>query len=99
MRDGTCRFPGCDRRADASEIDHTVDWAAGGETGHDNLAHLCARHHHLKHEAGWRVVQRGGGVLEWRSPLGREYTTDPAEPMSVTRESERMPEREPHPPF
>ncbi|BDZ63744.1 HNH endonuclease signature motif containing protein [Agromyces mangrovi Wang et al. 2018] len=103
VRDGTCRFPGCDRRADASEIDHTRDWAAGGETAHDNLAHLCARHHHLIHEAGWRVVQRGGRVLEWRSPLGREYTTEPAEPMSPAREpgSEREcdTEREPEPPF
>ncbi len=97
VRDGTCRFPGRDRRADASEIDHTRDWAAGGETAHDNLAHLCARHHHLKHEAGWRVVQRGGGVLDWRSPLGREYTTDPVEPMSPACESGRVPEREPEP--
>ncbi|GLI28088.1 hypothetical protein ARHIZOSPH14_23300 [Agromyces rhizosphaerae] len=97
VRDGTCRFPGCDRRADASEIDHTLDWAAGGATAHDNLAHLCARHHHLKHEAGWRVVQRGGGVLDWRSPLGREYTTEPIEALSVARQ--REPEPEPDPPF
>ncbi|GLI26746.1 hypothetical protein ARHIZOSPH14_09880 [Agromyces rhizosphaerae] len=77
VRDGTCRFPGCTRAAARCEVDHTVDWAAGGETRHDNLAHLCARHHHLKHEGGWRVQPAPGGVLHWRSPTGREYSTEP----------------------
>ncbi|BDZ65162.1 HNH endonuclease signature motif containing protein [Agromyces mangrovi Wang et al. 2018] len=77
VRDGTCRFPGCTRTAAGCEVDHTVDWAAGGETRHDNLAHLCARHHHLKHEGGWRVEPAPGGVLRWRSPTGREYSTEP----------------------
>ncbi len=77
VRDGTCRFPGCTRSASGCEVDHTVDWAVGGETRHDNLAHLCARHHHLKHEGGWRVGPAPGGALRWRSPTGREYATEP----------------------
>lgn len=77
VRDGTCRFPGCSRAARRCEVDHTDDWQFGGETRHDNLAHLCKAHHNLKHHTGWTVAQRGGGVLEWTSPLGKTYLVDP----------------------
>ena len=77
VRDGTCRFPGCSRAARNCEIDHTKDWQFGHGTNHDNLAHLCPAHHHLKHQTGWTVKQIGGGVLEWTSPSGHTYTTEP----------------------
>jgi hypothetical protein len=77
LRDGTCRFPGCNRKARYTEIDHTVQRQAGGLTQYDNLACLCEKHHHLKDETVWKVVQLPGGVLEWTSPAGRVYTTDP----------------------
>ena len=81
VRDGTCRFPGCNRAARRSDIDHTLDWNDGERTAFDNLAHLCAAHHHLKHETSWSVHQAGGGTLEWRSPAGRRHLTHPAHPM------------------
>ena len=31
-RDLTCRFPGCDRRADVCDIDHTIAYEEGGPT-------------------------------------------------------------------
>jgi len=77
VRDGTCRFPGCSRAARSCEIDHTRDWQFGHGTNHDNLAHLCPAHHHLKHQTGWSVRQCGAGVLEWTSPSGHVYTTEP----------------------
>jgi hypothetical protein len=77
VRDGTCRFPGCNRRAGPCEIDHTQDWALGGTTNHDNLAHLCKKHHTIKGASNWRVVQLGGGRLRWTSPSGIPYDTDP----------------------
>ena len=77
VRDGTCRFPGCSRAARLCELDHTRDWQHGGETAHRNLAHLCAAHHHLKHQTQWRVEQVEGGVMKWTSPSGRSYTTEP----------------------
>jgi hypothetical protein len=87
LRDGTCRFPGCGRSARECEIDHTVAWAAGGGTSHDNLAALCPNHHHLKHETGWTARTRGGpgldragGSLEWTSPTGRTYSSEPDPP-------------------
>ncbi|WP_163620906.1 HNH endonuclease signature motif containing protein, partial [Microbacterium sp. B35-30] len=48
-RDEHCRFPGCRRPVRRCDIDHTIDHAHGGPTSHDNLAHLCRRHHVLKH--------------------------------------------------
>ena len=81
VRDGTCRFPGCSRGARRCDIDHTVDRQFGGPTNHDNLAHLCPAHHHLKHMTGWSVRQLGGGMLEWMSPSGHGYTTEPATQM------------------
>lgn len=76
-RDERCRFPGCRRRPSKSDIDHTVDRALGGETVDDNLAHLCRRHHTLKHATAWRVRQLGDGVLEWTSPTQRRYVDKP----------------------
>lgn len=77
-RDQHCRFPGCRVPAIRCDIDHTHDHAAGGPTATTNLAHLCRRHHSLKHATPWRVRQRRGGVLEWTSPLGRVYRDEPA---------------------
>jgi hypothetical protein len=92
-RDGTCRFPGCRRRASRCDLDHTVAWADGGRTSADNLAHLCRHHHLLKHRDGplgrWRVEHvaperlapelHDHGVLEWTSPAGQIHRTYPQE--------------------
>lgn len=77
VRDGTCRFPGCNRNAKHSDIDHTTAWEHDGETRTDNLAHLCPKHHKLKHETGWSVSQGADGILLWASPSGHRYTTEP----------------------
>ena len=81
VRDETCRFPGCNRAARRSDIDHTVDWHDDGRTAVDNLAHLCAPHHHLKHETSWSVRHIGEGSLEWRSPTGLTHLTHPVYPI------------------
>ncbi len=84
-RDGTCRFPGCRRRAEHCDLDHTVAWVEGGPTAAENLAHLCRHHHVLKHRqcplGRWQVRHRRPGipegVLEWTSPAGRVHVTYP----------------------
>lgn len=78
VRDGTCRFPGCRRRAMRCDIDHSTAWQHGGCTEVDNLEHLCRKHHRLKHELGWTVTHDGGGTVTWTSPTGRRYTTAPS---------------------
>ena len=81
-RDGTCRFPGCSKKAQRCDIDHTHEWHNGGTTAHNNLAHLCEEHHRLKTLTDWKVEQVGNGVLRWTSPTGRVYQTEPAEAMT-----------------
>lgn len=78
VRDEHCRFPGCRRPAPRCDVDHTHDAALGGDTQLDNLAHLCRRHHTLKHATDWKVRQIGGGILEWTSPTGFVYVDVPA---------------------
>ena len=79
LRDGTCRFVGCNRQAKYSDVDHTVAWQDGGETSATNLAHLCRGHHRMKHATGWQVEQPpgGNGELKWKSPIGHGYRTRP----------------------
>ncbi|TAJ49463.1 MAG: HNH endonuclease [Herbiconiux sp.] len=77
LDDETCRFPGCRRRADRCDLDHTQDWAKGGETSLANLAALCRRHHTLKHQGGWRVRSGESRALHWTSPAGALHTTRP----------------------
>ncbi|MDM7989738.1 HNH endonuclease signature motif containing protein [Arthrobacter sp. zg-Y877] len=76
-RDGTCRFPGCRVSTASSDIDHTVDWSRGGPTDHGNLEHLCRRHHRFKTLGYWKACQPTPGVIEWTSPTGRVYRTEP----------------------
>ena len=77
LRDGGCRFPGCEKRAIACDLDHTTAFEHGGCTDHDNLAHLCRHHHRLKHHTGWRMWQGADGVVRWRSPAGRWFELAP----------------------
>lgn len=95
VRDGSCRLPGCNRRAVGCEIDHTIDWDHDGRTAFDNLAHLCSLHHHLKHETSWSVVHRPDGVLEWTSPAGRTHVTRPANRVPHGVDSVGPPNRDP----
>ncbi|MCS5497298.1 DUF222 domain-containing protein [Cnuibacter physcomitrellae] len=77
IEDERCRFPGCNRRAIAADADHTTAWQDGGSTSSDNLAHLCRRHHRVKHATDWDVTQDPDRTLTWTSPLGRTTTTRP----------------------
>jgi hypothetical protein len=77
-RDRTCRFPGCGRRADLSQIDHALPWDDGGQTSPANLGALCLRHHQLKTFAGWQITDsKPDGSCVWISPQGRRYDHDP----------------------
>jgi hypothetical protein len=77
VRDEHCRFPGCRQPVRRCDVDHTHDAALGGDTHIDNLAHLCRRHHTLKHATDWQVRQLGAGSLEWTSPTGLVYIDVP----------------------
>lgn len=90
LRDKTCVFPWCNRRAAASDLDHTVpyDRSAGRDAPDDppqtrtsNLGALCRTHHRLKTDGqhrsdGWKVTQPQSGVFVWDSPHGHVFLRD-----------------------
>ena len=78
-RNARCTAPGCGRPAARCDLDHTVPWEQGGLTCECDLAPLCRRHHRCKQAEGWRLEQPEPGVLRWRTPSGRKYTTTPTE--------------------
>ena len=55
IRDGGCRWPGCDRPPGWTQAHHIVEWPDGGLTNLDNLVLLCLTHHHLIHHQHWRI--------------------------------------------
>ena len=69
VRDGGCRFPGCDRSRFV-HAHHIRHWADGGETRLDNLVTLCSQHHRLVHEGGYGV-RMNNGEIEFMRPNGR----------------------------
>ncbi|MGD0639000.1 MAG: HNH endonuclease signature motif containing protein, partial [Nitrososphaerales archaeon] len=78
-RDQTCCVPGCEM-SDPLEIDHyRTDYAKDGKTSLDNLARLCAYHHHQKTYRGWRLE---GGPGNWRfvGPDPPDQPNPPDEP-------------------
>lgn len=77
LRDRFCTFSGCTRKAVSCDLDHTIDWHRWGHTDHRNLAHLCRRHHMLKHHTGFTVRIRDDGTIAWTTPTRRRYVVRP----------------------
>ncbi len=96
-RDLHCRFPGCRMSLDRCDIDHTRDAQFDGPTDSANLAHLCRRHHTLKHHTPWQVTQSGAGELTWRSPTGKVYTDRPTSTVTFSLDPECDPPPPPNP--
>ena len=57
VRDGHCRWPGCERPASWCDGHHLVHWIHGGATDLDNMVLLCRRHHRMVHEGGWQLIK------------------------------------------
>ncbi len=78
LRDGYCRFPGCNAPAERCEIDHADPYDAGGHTDQCNLGCLCQFHHQTKTAGYWHIIaSHRNGTCRWRSPLGRIYDHAP----------------------
>ncbi|WP_162958229.1 HNH endonuclease signature motif containing protein [Nocardia yunnanensis] len=88
--DGSCRAPGCQVPAAASDLDHQdrfdhTNPAQGGRTTEANLGARCRRHHRLKtladnHANGWTVIHHPDRRVEWRTPTGESDITTPEGP-------------------
>jgi Domain of unknown function (DUF222)/HNH endonuclease len=55
VRDGGCRYPGCDRPVAWYEAHHLRHWLHGGPTDLENLVLLCRAHHRAVHEGHQRL--------------------------------------------
>jgi len=78
-RNTRCTAPGCGRPAARCDLDHTIAWDKGGITCECGLAPLCRHHHRCKQAQGWQLTQPEPGVLVWRTPHRRTFTTTPTE--------------------
>lgn len=74
LRDGSCRFPNCSRRAERCDIDHVEPWPSGPTTA-SNLICLCRHHHRMKHATAWRPELLEDGQVIWTDPFGQEWVT------------------------
>ncbi|MDO5076785.1 HNH endonuclease signature motif containing protein [Corynebacterium sp.] len=63
LRDGTCKFPGCTVDARFCDIDHVINWEAGGWTTLPNLQCLCRAHHNFKTDRNIQARSDTFGVV------------------------------------
>jgi hypothetical protein len=78
VRDGGCRFPGCDLPVSRCEAHHVISWQHGGPTDLSNLVLLCWRHHHdFAHHPRWHLKLLPDATVEVTTPEGRVLTSRP----------------------
>ena len=71
IRDGGCRWPGCERPASYCEAHHVDHWEADqGRTDVDRGVLLCRFHHLQLHNSGWRITRDGLGPFLLHAPNG-----------------------------
>ena len=76
LRDHTCRFPHCHRKARRCDLDHWRPHGRGGPTCPCNLVPLCRRHHRAKTHSRWRYEVIEPGTYRWTSPNGFDFRVD-----------------------
>ncbi len=73
VRDGGCRYPGCDKPPSWCEAHHINYWAR--DNGHTNIANgilLCRYHHMLIHNKGWEILRDNNGRYWLKPPKERD---------------------------
>ncbi len=69
-QNGRCAFPGCRRPLTACH--HIIWWTNNGPSTLDNAAWLCAFHHWVVHEGGWKLRRDPDRSLVFTGPAGQE---------------------------
>ncbi|GAA5136391.1 hypothetical protein GCM10023320_67430 [Pseudonocardia adelaidensis] len=75
-RDVYCRGPICRRRALDGHLDHITPYPHG-PTNDKNLHGCCGHEHRMKHAPGWAVRALDDGRIQWITPTGHRYHSDP----------------------
>ena len=74
VRDGGCRWPGCDRGPEWTDAHHLKYWVHGGDTSLANMVLTCRYHHGCVHEEGFTMrLDHDTGDVYVRYPDGRPY--------------------------
>ncbi|MGO3146067.1 MAG: DUF222 domain-containing protein [Leucobacter sp.] len=69
IRDGGCRWAGCDRPASYCEAHHIDEWSADhGRTDIDRGILLCRFHHMQLHNNGWHITRDGLNEFQLHAP-------------------------------
>ena len=69
---------------DWTDAHHLTPWYHGGTTSVDGLILLCRYHHHLTHEAGWRILfDPATGEVNAVRPDGTPYKIGPSQPWTT----------------
>ncbi|WP_242087050.1 HNH endonuclease signature motif containing protein [Microbacterium lacticum] len=78
LRDGGCRWKGCDRPASYCEAHHIDQWHRdAGRTDVDRGILLCRFHHMQLHHGGWRITRESRGDFLLHPPGGAPPETLP----------------------
>jgi Domain of unknown function (DUF222) len=77
VRDGGCRYPGCDRKIAWCDAHHIHYWRHLGLTEYENLVLLCNRHHHHVHRYDLPLKLLPNGDLEVTQANGTTCTSHP----------------------
>jgi hypothetical protein len=79
LRDLTCRFPMCDRKAEYCDTDHVVPHRISGKTEPSDLTPGCRTHHRAKTHGQWTLTTTTTHAQQttWTGVFGHSYTTMP----------------------
>ncbi|MBS1905943.1 MAG: DUF222 domain-containing protein [Actinobacteria bacterium] len=78
IRDGGCRWTGCDRPASFGEAHHIDEWVRDdGRTDIDRGILLCGFHHMQLHHGGWRITRHEKQDFLLHHPRGQTFALPP----------------------
>ena len=77
VRDGGCRWKGCDRPSSYCEAHHIDPYSEGGRTDIDRGILLCRFHHMQLHHSGWRISRDGRSEFVLHDPGGGSAALEP----------------------
>jgi len=78
IRDGGCRWRGCDRPASYGEAHHIDEWERDrGRTDIDRGILLCRYHHMTLHHGGWRITRDGTDDFTLHHSSGERFAMRP----------------------
>ncbi|HEX9695693.1 MAG TPA: DUF222 domain-containing protein [Actinomycetota bacterium] len=75
-RDQGCRFPGCHRPLNWTDLHHIIHRINGGRSAPENLLSLCRRCHRRIHNRSWKITINPGGSITF-THRRRRYESPP----------------------